>query len=293
VPVRTEVLMGTFVTIDVVHDTPSAAAAIDRAFGWFHAVEASCTRFEDHSELMRLSARPGVAVEVSAILFEAVRFALAVAEDSGGAFDPTVGARMAARGFDREHRTGRRVTLLDADPAASYRDVHVDAGRRTVTLDRPLTLDLGAVAKGLAVDAAARELRDEADFAIDAGGDLWLAGLNRHGQPWSVGIRHPRRDGEVIETLRVTDTAVCTSGDYERAAPIGDGHHVIDPRTGLSPDAVVSATAIAPSAMLADALATAALVLDPGESLALFNRHAAGGVIYTSDLRRQATVDRA
>jgi thiamine biosynthesis lipoprotein len=292
VPVRTDVLMGTLVTIEIVRDTPSAPEAMERAFGWFHAVEDSCTRFVDDSELMRLSAQTGVPIEVSAILFEAVQFAIAVAQDTGGALDPTVGARVAARGFDREHRTGRRATPPHADPAATYRDVRLDTDRRTITLDRPLTLDLGAVAKGLAVDAAARELRAEADFAIDAGGDLMLAGRNRHGEPWTVGIRHPRRDGEVIETLRLSDIAVCTSGDYERAAAPDGEHHVIDPRTGRSPAAAISATVIAPTAMLADALATAALVLGPDEGIALLERHGVGGVIYSSDLRRHATVDR-
>jgi thiamine biosynthesis lipoprotein len=109
VPVRTEVLMGTFVTMEVCAADEArdaareqdAAGAIARAFEWFRAIERCCTRFESDSELMRLCARPGVAVPVSDILFEAVRFAIAVAEDSGCAFDPTVGAAMAARGFDR------------------------------------------------------------------------------------------------------------------------------------------------------------------------------------------------
>src|SRR4051812_21505623 len=123
-PVRTEVLMGTFVTIDVVAVSgPEADAAIERAFGWFRAIEATCTRFDVESELMRLNARPGTPVAVSDIQFEAIRFAVEVARDTDGAFDPTIGARMAARGFDREHRSGRRIAALTTDAAASYRDV--------------------------------------------------------------------------------------------------------------------------------------------------------------------------
>ena len=76
-----------------------------------------------------------------------------------------------------------------------------------------MTLDLGAVAKGLAIDAAARELQPFGDFAIDAGGDLYLGGRNPDGAPWSVGIRHPRLDGRLIDSLRVSNKAVCTSGD--------------------------------------------------------------------------------
>src|SRR5579872_1120834 len=214
--------MGTLVTIHVVRSghQPEVEAAMQRAFGWFQEIEDHCTRFKEDSELMQLTAQCGVAVPASAILYEAVRFALLVAEESGGAFDPTVGQRMAARGFNREHRSGEIVaTTIGADAHVSYRDVRLDANRRTITLLRPLTLDLGAVAKGLAVDAAARELTPFQDFAIDAGGDLYLGGVNPQGTPWTVGIRHPRRDNALIDSLRVSNQAVCTSGDYERPAP--------------------------------------------------------------------------
>jgi thiamine biosynthesis lipoprotein len=274
--------MGTLVTIHVVRDSRDANAAINRAFTWFHEIEERCSRFRDGSELRQLTV--GAPVEVSAILFEAVRFALMVAEESAGAFDPTVGRHMAARGFNREHH-------VDAAPgdAVSYRDVQIDAERRTITLLRPLTLDLGAVAKGLAVDAAARELAALQDFAIDAGGDLYLGGVNERGEPWSVGIRHPRVDDAMIARLRVSNQAVCTSGDYERRTPDCAEHHIVDPRTGASPESVISATVVAPGAMLADALATAAFVLGPKEGVEFLNRAGVDGLIVTSDLQRYET----
>ena len=91
--------MGTIVTIHVV--PPGAEEAIDRAFEWFHRIEECCTRFDECSELMQLTTRIGVPVQASAILYEAVRFALMVAEETNGAFDPTVGHKMAARGFNQ------------------------------------------------------------------------------------------------------------------------------------------------------------------------------------------------
>jgi thiamine biosynthesis lipoprotein len=296
-PVRTEVVMGTLVTIRVVRDgtdTAGVDAAIDRAFGWFHEIEERCTRFSLRSELMQLTTHPGLPVPASAILFEAVRFALLLAEETDGAFDPTVGHRMAARGFNREHRTGEiACTTITPDCDASYRDVQLDPDRRTITLLRPLTLDLGAVAKGLAVDAAARELAPFQNFAIDAGGDLYLGGSNPQGAPWWVGIRHPRRDHELIDSLLVSNKAVCTSGDYERPAT-GDnrgdaGHHILDPRTGESPHAVASVTVVAPGAMLADGLATAAFVLGPEDGIELLNRMGVDGLIVTPALERYET----
>jgi thiamine biosynthesis lipoprotein len=289
--IRTEVVMGTLVSIHVVRADAggSVDTAIERAFGWFHEIEARCTRFSEQSELMQLTAYSGIPVPASAILYEAVQFALMVAEESGGAFDPTVGHQMESRGFNREHRTGEIIrTAIPCDHAVSYRHVRLDPERRTITLLRPLTLDLGAVAKGLAVDTAARELEPFKDFAIDAGGDLYLGGVNPQGEPWCVGIRHPRHDNEVIDRLRVSNQAVCTSGDYERSAP-DSGSHILDPRTGTSPDSVASATVVASGAMLADALATAAFVLGPDDGIQLLDRLGVDGMILTPDLKRYET----
>jgi thiamine biosynthesis lipoprotein len=281
--------MGTLVTIHVVRqsgdvDEAVVNQAIDRAFGWFHEIEARCTRFSPQSELMQLAAQAGVPVPASPILYEAVRFALMVAEESSGAFDPTVGHRMEARGFNREHRSGEIVrTAITPDDDVTYRDVQLDPERKTIMLLRPLTLDLGAVAKGLAVDTAARELEPFRDFAIDAGGDLYLGGSNPQGAPWSVGIRHPRQDQEIIDSLRVSNQAVCTSGDYERRT------HILDPRTKMSSDTVASATVVASGAMLADALATAAFVLGPEGGIELLTRLGVEGLIVTPDLKRYET----
>jgi thiamine biosynthesis lipoprotein len=271
--------MGTFVSIEV--DAPEATAK--RAFEWFHLVEAHCSRFDAASELRQLTA--GKRTPASPILFEAVRFALRVAEETGGAFDPTVGGRMAARGFNRHYLTREVTQGPGFDDGVSFLDVELDEHDRTILLRRPLTLDLGAVAKGLAVDAAARELRPFRNFAIDAGGDLYLGGCNPQGEPWSAGVRHPTVPGELVDRFRVCDRAVCTSGAYER------GRHILDPRRGEAANGVASATVIAASAMLADALATAAFVLDPQQSIALLTRMGVEGLIISATLELFRTPD--
>lgn len=289
--------MGTIVTIQVAvpaADPEQAAlreSAIERAFGWFRRIETSCSRFDAASEVMQLASRVGEPVRVSAVVFHAVELALAVAQDTGGAFDPTVGADMMSRGFNREYRSGQTVrTAIPADAAVSYRDVRLDSESRTITLRRPLILDLGAVAKGLAVDMAARELRPFEHFAVDAGGDLYLGGCNPRGGPWSVGIRHPRADRQLFEVIHVSNRAVCTSGDYERKSAEGPGgHHILDPRTRELTGRAASVTVVAPTAMLADALGTAAFVLGPVEGIRLLERHGVGGLIISPALDRHAT----
>jgi thiamine biosynthesis lipoprotein len=274
--IRAEAAMGTVVSIEV--DAPEPV--IERAFGWFREVEARCSRFDAASELRQLAT--GTATAASPILFEAVRFALLVAEETSGAFDPTVGGRMAARGFNRHYVTGESHEVPDAG-GVSFRDVEIDARQRTILLRRPLTLDLGAVAKGLAIDAAARELQPFRNFAIDAGGDLYFGGCNPSGDAWCAGVRHPRLRGELVERVRISDSAVCTSGDYER------GQHILDARNSEPAQDVASATVVAPSAMLADALATAAFVLGPSQGMALLARMGVEGLIVTRDLECHRT----
>lgn len=179
-------------------------------------------------------------------------------------------------------------TDLEAGGPVSYRDLRLDPHGKTITLLQPLILDLGAVAKGLAVDTAARELQPFENFAIDAGGDLYLGGRNPDGEAWAVGIRHPRLHDQLIETLRVSNRAVCTSGVYERPGKDARGH-ILDPRTGQPADEVASVTVVAPTAMLADAVATAAFVLGAEEGLELFERLGVEGLILSPTMERRQT----
>jgi thiamine biosynthesis lipoprotein len=291
--------MGTVVTIEVVGhaatepERVAREAAVERALAWFRETEACCSRFNAESEICRLVARVGVPVPASPMLLGAVRFALALAEETMGAFDPTVGHLMEARGDNVEYQTGAIIRTMPPVPVTtSWRDVRVDARAGTIKLRQPLMLDLGAVAKGLAIDLAARELREFEDFAIDAGGDLYFGGTNAMNVPWSVGIRHPREPNALLQTLRGSNVSVCTSGDYERRFTLGadsEDHHIVDPRTGQTALASISATVLAPSAMVADALGTAAFVLGGKDGIALLERHGVDGLIVSHSLERYAT----
>lgn len=287
-PVRSTsiVAMDTIVSAKVVSDRPERELrdVLDRALGWFGEVERVCSRFDPDSELFRLSGQAGAPVQVSGLLFEAVRFALQVAELSGGLFDPTVGGVQAQRGFDRNYVTGERIRGPETEPKVSWRDVVLEDGEGTITLLKPLLLDLGGVAKGLAIDLASQELDRLGSFSIDAGGDLYVKGGNEHGQPWRIGIEHPRLPG-LIATLRIREGAVCTSGDYERRrAGVSDEHHLFDPQTGKSPQQAISCTVVAPTAMAADALSTAAFVAGPVDGLRLLEEQGVDGMIVSPAL---------
>ncbi len=280
------VAMDTWVNVQLLSDHPreQAEASAEHALNWFASVEHVCSRFEPSSEVMRLAHQPERSVPVSTLLREAIAFALGLAQLTDGAFDPTIGAVLEERGFNRNYRTGAEVRSGLSGSPATFRDVRVDRRASRITLRRPLVLDLGAVAKGLAIDLAARELGRFSDFCIEAGGDLYARGHNAVGAPWQIGIQHPRSNGLLARTLAVTDAAVCTSGDYERPAPEGvGGHHVLDARKGHSPDEVASVTVVAPTAMMADGLSTAAMILGRERGLRLLEQEGVAGLLLSSD----------
>ena len=287
-PTWHEIWMDSVVAIQlaVPADTaPRYRAAVRSAFGWFARVEAACSRFDPVSEVCGLLRRVGEPVRVSPMLLESVAVALAVAEATGGAFNPAVGHLLEARGFDRHYRTGRTVRS-GIDPCArpSFRDVELDREAGTITLHRPLLLDLGAVAKGLAVDLAAEQLATHAPgVAVDAGGDCLVRGSTTAGRPWRVGIQGPRQPGRLLTAVEVPAGAVCTSGLYARHG------HLLDARSGRSAEGVISATVVAPTAMAADALSAAALLLGPSGGLRLLEASGVEGLLVTADHEQIAT----
>jgi FAD:protein FMN transferase len=279
---RSTIAMDTFVTVEAESNqsADTVQAALGRALDWFATVEHVCNRFDPDSELFRLCDRPRVPVRTSALLYVAVAFAATVAELTDGAFDPAVGALQQARGFTQSYRTGHK-HIAAAGPG-TYRDIALDRTRQTVTLQKPLLLDLGAVAKGLAIDLAARELAGLERFAVDAGGDLYCGGAIDERAGWQVGIENPGGDG-LLGTVTARHVGVCTSSGVARPAPAAGGHHLLDPRSGQSPEAVAGVTVVAPTAMAADALSTAAFILGPAQGLRMLAEQDVHGMVVMSN----------
>jgi thiamine biosynthesis lipoprotein len=273
------VSMDTGVHVQVIsgHTRERIEPAVQRALAWFDMVERVCTRFDPNSEVMRLLQHVGQPVQVSTLLLEAAGFALDLGDLTEGAFDPTVGATLEQLGHATNYRTGE-VVKSNVDAAlGSFRDVRLDRQAATITLGRPLVLDLNAVAKGLAIDLAMQALGQYPDVCLEAGGDLFVRGHNLDGEPWRVGIQHPRADGMLARTLRVSNAAVCTSGDYERAG------HVLDARTRTAVTDLASVSVVAPTAMAADGLSTAAMVLGRDRGLELIASQGAAAILITPD----------
>jgi thiamine biosynthesis lipoprotein len=210
--------------------------------------------------------------EVTAVLRES----LAIADASGGAFDPTILPLTQLWSFDTGGRLPEPREIERAVQRVDYTRLRIDPDGNVI-LPEGFGLDLGGIAKGAVVDLLAEVLDERIgpNYLIDAGGDILVSGLKEGGRQWVIAIRHPRDPQEFVGKLslgaRNRKIAVVTSGDYERYFE-QDGrryHHILDPRTGYPAQGTASVTVIAPTCARADALATAVFVLGPERGLAL------------------------
>lgn len=284
---KTKLFMDTVVDIQVVtrKSKDQTEAVIDRAFEAFRKVEQACSRFSLDSELMEACREIKTPIRISPFLFEPLKFALEVAKWTNGIFDPAVGKAMEELGFNQHYLTGETIQSSSLG-SATYRDIILNEQDRTMYLRKPLVIDLGAVAKGFAIDLAAHELKEFEGFVVNAGGDLYAGGVDENGSKWRIGIQHPEHKEKIIQTLEISNEAVCTSGSYERKSAIKSGmHHIIDPRTKQSPDEWISCSVIAPYAMMADAFSTASFLLGLDRGRMLIEQVDLKGILITSDLQ--------
>lgn len=237
------------------------------------ALDLACSRFRDDSEIVALAAAQGEPFPASPLLREAVRVALAAAEQTDGDVDPTLGATLVRLGYDRDFASlaaglAPPVTLARQ---ADWREVRVDD--RCVQLPAGVLLDLGATAKALAADRAAARLHAELGVGVlvNLGGDLSIAGpAPEHG--WAVRVQDVTGDvgrvpGGSTQTVSVSAGGLATSSTTARRWRRGGQvlHHILDPRTGVparSPWRTVSVAAA--SCVRANTLSTAAIVRGEG-----------------------------
>jgi len=279
--------MGTRYSVRVVMPPNDAEAGrrvrgvIDRELG---LVDRLFSKWNPASELSRFNAlRSTEPFAVSAEMVDAVLTAKRAAEQTGGAFDPTVAPLVEAWGFGP---AGRPAAPPSADTIAAARDrvghalLSADRARLTIRKARPdAAIDLNGLAGGWLADriASAIVALGYADVLVDGGGEISARGRRADGQHWRVavespaGARAPR--GRVIDLV---EASVATSGDYRNFWTDEEGRrrsHVIDPRSGESiAHALASATVVHADGAWADALGTALVVLGPAEARAFATR---------------------
>lgn len=245
-------------------------------------VDAELSTYKPDSQLMQLNQTPvGVPRQASPGLWYVLSLSAVVREQSGGAFDVSIGALVNAWGFGP-------VKPLDAPRAEEIQRLlpPKDGGFELrepdqVTRTRDdVFIDLSAIAKGYGVDIAVESLRRSGctDAMVDVGGEVRAFGVNKENQPWRIGIEVPsdlQTGVEAVVTLQ--DRAIATSGDYRNYREV-DGHrisHTIDPRDGYPiRHGLASVSVVRDTTADADAWATALNVLGPDAGFALAEREA-------------------
>lgn len=286
-------VMGTFADIAVVHDDRAAAErAIDAAFAELLAVDREMSRFRADSDVGRANRDAARhAVDVSAATASVLALALRVADASDGAFDPCLGRAVRLWDVTRRHAPPSAEQVAALAGRRLYESLDLDVAHRRVRFaDADVSLDLGGIAKGWAVDRAADALRRAGITRafVNVGGDLVALGRSQDGDPWRVGVADPLRPGELLTTLDLEDGAVATSGDSEQHFDV-DGrryHHLLDPSTG-APRATTShsLSVTAATCALADASATAFFGRDPDASRRSLARLAPDARLLAPDTR--------
>ena len=267
--------MGTSITAEVWDsNTQHANHCIQQVMDEMNRINELMSPFREDTALAKINREATQhPVKTPAELFNLIKKSLIFSRRSNGAFDIS----FASAGYLYDYRAHKKPTEQQLKQAIiDYRQIQLDDKALTIKLNKPgMRLDLGGIAKGYAVDNSIKILQDCGiqHARVSAGGDSRLLG-DRHGRPWIIGIRHPRKAQGSVLALPLSDISISTSGDYERYF-VKDGeryHHILSPRTGKSVKGMWSVTVIGPNATTTDALSTTLFVLGVKKGLALVDQ---------------------
>jgi FAD:protein FMN transferase len=271
--------MGTWVS--ALLPAAQAEESAELVHALFAAWEQTLSRFSSESELSRLNDHAGEPVEVSPLLFRVLTTALEAARATRGLYDPSLLHHLVRVGYDRTFDELPRALPAGPkvlEPGGGWRGIQMDVTRRVVTLPRGAGVDLGGIAKGMAVDAAIEQLgaRGIDSALVNAGGDLAVLGLPPGLDSWPIAVVGKGTSW----TVPLHHGAMATSGITRRRWLQGtqQRHHLLDPRTGEPAESGLwSATAVAASCGQAEVAAKVAFLLGADAGAAwLGGRHLAG-----------------
>ncbi len=274
--------MGTTVSVLLPeHAAQVEAAIIEKQFlHW----EKTLTRFDAGSALSYLNQHAGQMVTVDPLVFDVLSAALQAAQATDGIFDPAMLRQIRQAGYDRsfEHISEHMPQYTgEATPGGQWKEIVLQPESHSVYMPLGTELDLGGIAKGMAVDAALQTLREHgiSSALINAGGDLGVWGLPPDTEQWIIAT--PQNT-----TIGLRQGAIATSGITWRHWYRGDRlwHHLIDPRTGMSASNTVAiVTVAAGNCLQAEVAAKAAFILGLTSGMAFLQHHGLHGIFVHAD----------
>lgn len=303
---RTQMHMGTLVSITAVgRTTLEANAAISAGFQEIKRLELLLSTWIPDSELSRVNAAAGrSAVMVSPETMTVVRKSLQIAQMTDGAFNIAIGPAVDAWNISAEPRLPTSEELAALKPLIDLDEVHTDGGERTIYLHKAgMRIDVGGIGKGYAADQAVLVMKKAGAVAgvVALSGDIKTFGRLPDAGSFTVGIRHPRMEGEILAEILLQDEAISTAGDYERFFE-KDGvryHHILDPLTLQPARECQSVSVVAKEGIWADGLDTGIFVLGPKRGMELVEHledveaiivDSAGRLLISSGLRNRVVI---
>jgi len=259
--------MGTVIEITLIADDEEAAnKASLQAFQEIKRIETLMSPWLDSSDVTRINRSAGKDwVKVSPETMEVIKKAQEISELSEGGFDITIGPLTEFWRKAREKKTPPSIEDVKGKlDLVNFKNIGMDQEGKVFLKKKDMAIDLGGIAKGYAVDRAFELLKSLGykNLIVNAGGDLRVGGF-KNNQLWSIGIQNPRESQKILARISVSDTAIATSGDYEKYF-IYQGkryHHIFNPKDGFPTEGSQSVTIIAKDCITADGLATAVFVL--------------------------------
>ena len=278
-PIRyeeTKFLMGTEVNIIVVGSNRAVIRSAARAgFKEISRIEDIMSAYKPDSELCSLN-KTGEQ-EISRELLYVIDKARYTSVLSNGAFDITCKPLIDLwHNAEKTNEVPDTQNILDVLSVVGYRNISIK--NNNVKFNKAgMKIDLGGLAKGYAVDMAMDLIRkhDIKGALVDAGGDIRAIGKQEDGKLWEIGIKHPRERNRIIGLINLENSAVATSGDYERFFMLNGKRysHIIDPRTGYPKDnQIISVSVLSSDCLTCDSLATALTVLGEKRGIELIEK---------------------
>lgn len=265
----------------------NAKAAVDESFARIAELDKLASSQNPESDVSRINAAAGKDyVQVDPAIYEMISYSKEYSAKSGGEWDITVGVMTKLWDIgNADQHVPAPEEIAAKLPLVSYKDILLRPEDHSVMLAKPgMVIDLGGIAKGYTVDEVHKiyEKYHIENGLINMGSSsMYAVGKNAKGQPWNIGIKHPRSDQKdnYLGIVSISNQALSTSGDYERFF-IQDGkryHHIFDPRTGypadsgVMSDTIIIDPSVEHAGMLSDMLTTIVFVLGPQKGMALVN----------------------
>ena len=259
-------MMGTRVSVELWDDDEAhGRELVAEVMNDYRRIDDTMSTYKLDSVLSHINAvAASEAVPLDDELYGLIGRALELSAVSHGAFDITYESVGYLYDF-HAHQHPDEAAIAAHIGGIDYRHVQLDPAKRTIKFTAPgVKINLGGIAKGYTVEHGAQFLREHGvtNAILNAGGDTRVIG-DRRGQPWIVGIRHPRLGDQVFTRLPIVDEAISTSGDYERFFDENGHryHHIINPATGEPTEGTLSVTVIGPDATTTDGLSTTLFVM--------------------------------